>query len=318
MNNIDNTNNNNNNNNKNNELNKIIKNTKKIDLEENENFLNNSCNSPINNIKQINKIESNNLNINQTHKVAKLSTASLISSASNGAEPRKMQAERSLLLQDLSQSKLLNKYKSENKTTAYADNKLEHFEDSPKPNNGSARSSIKNSPIIKPLEEYGGIYGADSVDCGGVYGASTVAVVSSLDRKKSDPCTTIDDQIKQAASSPSKNEETINTDSQVDIISKKIDDENVASSKIQNEETPEEPKQLDVDKSVDSSNFGENSNLLAFTEENLGIVSGMRSHVDDSNCHQSSSALSTPRKIAFNPLSIILKDKNKYYTTEYI
>ncbi len=33
---------------------------------------------------------------------------------------------------------------------------------------------------------------------------------------------------------------------------------------------------------------------------------------------KTSNKITTPRKPAFNPLHVILKDKNKYYTTEYI
>ena len=47
----------------------------------------------------------------------------------------------------------------------------------------------------------------------------------------------------------------------------------------------------------------------------------MASIIDDTeNMHESrlSFTNTTPRKTKFNPLHVILKDKNKYYTTEYV
>ena len=76
--------------------------------------------------------------------------------------------------------------------------------------------------------------------------------------------------------------------------------------------------------SVDNLDLKKQNQSLVFSNENLGIISGMTSETVDEYDSQflSKSTLSltntTPRKTPFNPLQVILKDKNKYYTTEYV
>ena len=149
----------------------IKKKTKKLDIEESETFLNNS-NSTSNSTKQISKNENSVLK-------ASLNTQSVIK---NDSEPRKMQAERSALLKDLSQSKLLNKYKTEEENKSFFTPE-DTSKDTDSKKQAGVSSKKRNSCFIETTKstnptnyEFGGIYGAEPADCG-VYGASSSNLV---------------------------------------------------------------------------------------------------------------------------------------------
>ena len=58
-----------------------------------------------------------------------------------------------------------------------------------------------------------------------------------------------------------------------------------------------------------------NSNRLDIIDNDSTVVSFNPTSQPQNNTVNTSN---TPRKPAFNPLHVILKDKNKYHTTEYI
>ena len=257
---------------------------------------------------------------------------------SNESEPRKMQAEQSALLKDLSQSKLLSKFKTEGMNSPNLEVKLD------KTNEIKQRDSLKSN-IIQPAKpiEFGGIYGADIVDSG-VYGASPLTLVSnSLEKKQKSEnfCSNIETNL--ALNIEPNNESTITKDEvlkdsvdtknseKVDSRNSSVDKDEVKISdiKVNNiQESTEATKTLeylnlanDNKETVDLKNINsqldfedeEKRQTLVFSEENLGIVSGMASKIIDNteNINESKIVLAntTPRKTKFNPLHVKVKEK---------
>ena len=320
---------------------KKYENNKNTDLEESETFLRNSSNSTT--------ISGNKLaNKNENHlKVPKISGLNngVKNGASNESEPKKMQAERSPLLKDLSQSKLLNKFKSESINSPIEEPKLEKISEASSPKIDFVKNSVDN--VVKSFE-FGGIYGTESteIDSGVYFGSkplTSAPIVSEV--KQSDICSKNDSKTKEIIELNNikeevqkqladcdqtdlqlKNDETFSKIKETEIIDcKKIE---ISENSPLNEKQNENSRALNTENSNQIEEINnelamddENRKSLIFSEENLGVVSGMASIIDDTeNIHESRVSLTntTPRKTKFNPLHVILKDKNKYYTTEYV
>jgi hypothetical protein len=297
-----------------------------------------------------------------------------------------MQAERPLLLQDLSSSRLLAKFKQESAspatstaspppqqpaTTSSATVKSESppapttsAHPTPPPSSNASRAadtpsrstpsetasiaakrspnqgtplSVKRSSEMpsssKPSILNAGIYGIDALEEAGVYGAdipvvpkggasSTSATVtpkltsqqhSQVPSKKNSitsasitsplrqqqSATTIDSTAgKKSPTSPSP---LIPTAAQAAV------DTTETNSLL----TSEVNKSMLLDESVNSGNLEESGKLGCFPNDNT-VVSFSGDFI------RKPGGSSSRRKPAFNPLHVILKDKNKYHTTEYI
>ncbi|CAF0884513.1 unnamed protein product [Brachionus calyciflorus] len=198
-------------------------------------------------------------------------------------EPRKMQAERPALLQDLSQSRLLQKFKQEIEQTS--------------PKKEENKSDLKNEieVIPSPKKEI------TSEDTSGIYGAD----LNSLDPK---PLYTGSSKVNSLETSPNKKIELapqilVTNNDQADEIekiylekaSREINENqnNERKNSILKSETPKKSTNKDV-------NSQHNNREIVFVNNPGEFQTQMRK---------------TP---AFNPLHVILKDKNKYHTTEYI
>ena len=174
-------------------------------------------------------------------------------------EPRKMQAERPVLLQDLSQSRLLQKFKQETEGDKKEDNSEKKKEE-------EEVKKSDTSPKKQSNDGYG-IYGAD---------------ITSLDTK---PIFTVPQSNKTSPIKQNKEEHAphiLVNNEQADEIEKVYLENATKEINGPSKETTITPKKSII-KNVDH---------------------------DDVSHHV--------RKPAFNPLHVILKDKNKYHTTEYI
>jgi hypothetical protein len=314
-------------NNANNDSNKKnYKNNKNTDLEESETFLRNSSNSTTN---SGNKLTNKNENPKPAHlKVPKLS--GLNNGIKNESEPKKMQAERSPLLKDLSQSKLLNKFKTEEINSPNLESTLDKINET----GPTTVDAVKNTGN-------GGVYGEKTaeIDSGVYFGSSQVS--KNSEQKQSEICSKNDsnsltkselkniieeeqqqrDEYDQTNLKSSKTEPILEVKVPEIIDSKEIINNTHLTendnSKTLNTENNHQPITSNNELSIEE----ENCKSVIYSEENLGIISGMTSIIDDTeNMHESRVSLTntTPRKTKFNPQHVILKDKNKYYTTEYV
>ncbi len=302
-------------------------------------------------------------------------------------EPRKMQAERPVLLQDLSQSKLLMKYKKENPDSAtsqaaVAENANKHVntenvnkvaetnenETNKNQNKSSIKSDSNNSGVydgtskgpvaslstqnFKAALNSSGIYdgGASNMteDNSGIYGIDLIGVQQksskkgekkkSIDEshatnnefkidpnKKKTPSESAKSSRRSSTQSRNKpNDLREDTEKEKLLATKRLDElseitEPIAAPKgskliANSNEKNNEAKQNEMDllnETIKSSNLkstgqGENNELNSKSVD-MSVTSSPPGFLT-----------STPRKPAFNPLHVILKDKNKYHTTEYI
>jgi len=306
-------------------------------------------------------------------------------------EPRKMQAERPMLLQDLSQSKLLMKYKKENPDSATstavvventnssevnAENanktvETNETELNKNPNKSSIKSDSNNSGVydgtsgstkgpvssssiqnFKTVLNNSGVYdgGASNPtdDNSGIYGVDLISVqqtsVKRVEKKKSiDESQAaknelkVDSNKKKTPSESAKSSRRSSTQSRNKpndakeesekeklLATKRIDElseiaesrsaPNRKNSKANSNENNNEVKQNEIDllnETIKSSNLKDGghvaNNDLNSKSVDMSVTSSPPGFLT-----------STPRKAAFNPLHVILKDKNKYHTTEYI
>lgn len=270
------------------------------------------------------------------------------------AEPRKMQAERPALLQDLGKSKLLLKYKQsvgdsvEQKlvkqeivkpTESAAGKSL-----SPEKTSLSLKLPVMNSVNTDDMES--GVYTGGSKEDSklisdySIYGADLLNLKSnpitvdkpklttveekSVESPKTSPIQTttittnlnetkINDEINNHISN-----ETIKSDRESSLKMKRIFlAKNTVVSNDQDEinELPQPKLEIveELDKEKQESEALITDNSISFTQQD-SVVSD--SNLETSNFIQPQS--NQPRRSAFNPLHVILKDRNKYYTTEYI
>jgi hypothetical protein len=244
---------------------------------------------------------------------AKNSTLPKIEKGMNlSVDSRKMAAERSLLLQDLSNSRLLNKYKSEQNNT-------NTNIDKPKPATNSELIEIatrsgsnihlqsSDNPLQRPTTtatpKCSGIYGADFADdFGGVYGTKTetkqIAAILIGTEKLQKNILAVEQDISKARLNVEKSDNVscVNADVEVNMEVRPLEKSIETTGSISNEHQ----SHCDYD-------------MTAYN----GIVSAYQ--IDEQLSTQSKSGTTTPRsRNVFNPLHVILKDKNKYYTTEFI
>lgn len=178
------------------------------------------------------------------------------------SEPRKMVAELPVLLQDLSHSRLLMKYKQEN----------------------------KEATDLKPS----GVYGAEPSDDGGIYGADPANIVSDIPTKcVSDNADEIEKMYLISACCDKKEDTNEVKKEEVSSLA-----EGEASS----------PKKTCIKSIIKQTGSEHVKSELEITNDPTVTFSTPPVQVNNT----------TPRKPAFNPLHVILKDKNKYHTTEYI
>lgn len=267
-------------------------------------------------------------------------------------EPRKMQAERPALLLDLSQSKLLLKYKLENNSNnptsdaAIASNSPATAPDPAKnevsaKSNASPTKSTHSSPKKTPpsktnsinsmpkklnlsfTENSGGVYGAE-VDNGGVYGADPQAI-TSRPSSITKPLTKTNSNESKRKESILNNEENVDCKSEKEKLIRSPNDENtngisnqknyrniLKSSKknsilIDENDSSLLPLLINSDLTLPDSSQNPNNTITSNISEQNQTTAPL-----------AATPATTSRKQAFNPLYVILKDKNKYHTTEYI
>jgi hypothetical protein len=281
-------------------------------------------------------------------------------------EPRKMQAERPALLLDLSQSKLLLKYKQENisnNTTSIATAAAAEVspivtattaatvtpdtaEVQPKSNTSPSKSTHSNpskkSPPSKTNSlssthkkltlstiDAGGVYGAEE-DNGGVYGADPGAIVTRP------PPQTIAKSLSKTNSTESKRKQTTQNNNSTCEDNEANETDRLIPMSTNNDENNENNLNTTNYRVIPSK---KNSLIVEETDSTLAPsltnvdCSVVRTMPIDSDNTQTTSNMpqqnqsqattgatpaSSSRKQAFNPLYVILKDKNKYHTTEYI
>lgn len=297
-------------------------------------------------------------------------------------EPRKMQADRPVLLQDLSQSKLLLKFKQEasssdpkptseaNKTdqkpsepanndSTKSEPKVDSNKESPKQTQPPPQQSKKTSKVNSvassgqttpskmeskfktPPPLSSGVYGADIYDGGGVYGADIVNVPTKpiVTSSKQSPSQSIDktaENAKPTDESNNKNPVAKNRKSSKDeyeenenesLINDNVNgsnNENVRSSLLNTENESNDTNSISLNKKSSPNNLETQSTKVIpnVNSTRLDIIDNDSTVVSFNPASQPQSTLvntsTTPRKPAFNPLHVILKDKNKYHTTEYI
>ncbi len=322
-------------NNANNDSNKKkYENNKNTDLEESETFIRNSSNSTTN---SGNKLTNKNENPKPAHlKVPKLSGSN--NGVKNESEPKKMQAERSPLLKDLSQSKLLNKFKTEETNSPNLESKLDKINET----GPTTVDAVKNTGNVAAKSfEFGGVYGEETteIDSGVYFGSSPIS--KNSEQKQSEICSKNDSNsltkselkniIEEEQQQRDKHDQTNLKSSKAEPISEVkvteiIDSKEIINNTHLTENDNSKTLNTENNHQIISSNNElsieeENCKSVIYSEENLGIISGMASIIDDTeNMHESRVSLTntTPRKTKFNPLHVILKDKNKYYTTEYV
>ena len=273
-------------------------------------------------------------------------------------ESRKMQAERPALLQDLGKSKLLLKYKQSiaeplakidqqqlakiveqnNSKTATTTSMT-----SEKSNNSlKLTSNIKtddlsgvytggvNEPIksvMKTSTTESTIYGADLVNLKAnetmpklnseENSTEQVIVISNASNQVKTP-----EQSTLTTTNETKVEHNISNDVTVETPTKMSKITLVKESSIVSNEPEIElihTKLEIVEEANDKQMLTANQNQLICKEENVSndletssFIQSIEEHISSPNQHQ------IPRRSTFNPLHVILKDKNKYYTTEYI
>jgi hypothetical protein len=221
-------------------------------------------------------------------------------------DSRKIQAERSALLKDLDKSSLLLKYKqtivTTNQETDTNNIKISIQENAKSIAPNKSNLSLKLTSNF-PSEE--------SVDCGvylggggGGGGASATATTSNAPNVVAD---SVVDNTNSLETNKS-NQEEVKTDNNNSSEIQKIESKH--SFKIKNITLLEEP-------SVETN---EEISLEFNTETKLEIVEDKKEETDDDDEEEENMTNKhvPPRRSAFNPLHVILKDKNKYYTTEYI
>ena len=298
-----------------------------------------------------------------------------------------MQAERPLLLQDLSSSRLLAKFKQEsgggtnnvsaNPPAAPSTAQTEAVKEQLVANttadtNTNSTSSKKSSSQITPQQSVkgmrsttaehqsvltssvkpnllnAGIYGVDTLEEAGVYGADIPVVFKSSSITQSSTVTP-----KQISRRPSKkdsvvsssnynnnNDDSNKTNLTLPSISRNrpsdalketenqslIANEEAATESTTNNETESVKKSSQTPKAAtspivenikskiidDEATFEKDNTVVSFAAD---LVSPPTSKATG---NAKSSGKSHHRKPAFNPLHVILKDKNKYHTTEYI
>ena len=254
-----------------------------------------------------------------------------------------MQAERPALLQDLSNSKLLLKYKKENSENL----PQKKVESSPKDEDSklltpSIKTDLKQTSFKIPISSTSGVYdGNDS----GVYGCDLTTIVTKKSVSKlSSAELNLDKNIEKEPLSEItedsgsniivKNRRT-SADAIEEVEKKSLissytqpKDEIKQNSLFENNEIKKSEKKNEEDSPVffENKDFDfvktkleivEDSSLISKPQENGQInIPLNNTNIDKSS--NTSQINTTPRKPAFNPLHVILKDKNKYYTTEYI
>lgn len=213
-------------------------------------------------------------------------------------EPRKMQAERPPLLMDLSTSRLLSKYKAEiegkkssnetNETVAkVTENKNEPIENEVKKVDSDA--TIVNSPVKYEAKSDIKVYAGElATQSPASMSVSSNGTLTNLTKDES-PIKCQKNSLKRLTSP--KNQVKFDIKSPV-----------------------ESPRKHHENGIVVKQQEQHNEHEAADTIGN-GVVSGMPKCIDGTPTHSNPT---TPRKTVFNPLHVILKDKNKYYTTEYI
>jgi hypothetical protein len=201
-------------------------------------------------------------------------------------DPRKMIADRPLLLQDLSNSKLLNKYKSEKNGRITGNSSSVDCVPNDPNSNCLLLESVEN-PTTLVTER---VDATLDDDYGGVYGTQPL-VTKELSFESS----------KMQASL-----ETFNV-KQVDVGIGKLDDH----KSIENVEINFAMKALENPNAVIENGATDDANF------DLAIDNGILSAYDNPSNVPTKSGTTTPRNV-FNPLHVILKDKNRYYTTEFI
>lgn len=182
-------------------------------------------------------------------------------------ETRKMQAEKPLLLQDLSQSRLLQKFKQELEENT-RNNKMPEIK--------ATKTLIETNVNKKEIEE-NFVYGADLAN----ENSKQSFIPNSPEKHKNSP------------EKKSNNKEPFSTLNDGSDDFEKIYLEK--ASKEMNE--PTKTKKSPVPTSSDEAKkpIENDIDTLDFCEKKTNI-----------------------RKPVFNPLHVILKDKNKYHTTEFI
>jgi hypothetical protein len=195
----------------------------------------------------------------------------------------------------------------------------------------SKTTLIKATPT--PTLSGGGIYGEDFYDGGGVYGADLANVTSPPQPIVITKITARRPSTKDGSSEEKRT--PLDTAKTSRKQSKDVDVERAylisAAHECHNEAIVEHQQPEQAISKAKTTKF--NLNELQIDEEKLLKKEGddENNQLQPNNRHHhhhhqqavnSGSTpgvnISTPRKPAFNPLHVILKDKNKYHTTEYI
>jgi len=230
-------------------------------------------------------------------------------------DSRKIQAERSALLKDLDKSSLLLKYKQTIVTTNQ-ETDTNNIKNSIQEN---AKSIAPNKSNLS-LKLTSNFPSEESADCGiylgggGGGGASATAPIvvadSVVDNSNSikQPTPTLETN--------KSNQEEIKTDNNSNSSEiQKIESKH--SFKIKNITLLEEPS-VETNEEI-SLEFNTETKLEIVEDKKEEIVDEEETDDDDDEEEENiTNKHVPPRRSAFNPLHVILKDKNKYYTTEYI
>jgi hypothetical protein len=305
-------------------------------------------------------------------------------------EPRKMQAERPLLLQDLSQSRLLAKFKQAQNENSPAkndnvqalgntnretptnplNNNILNINETPKStatvdskrlninqltpqlstrSKGSfvirkAADSPNSHKFAAPALDDGGVYGAETG--AGIYGAdipvvnSSNSAVSSTKASNSSQLTSKKNSItsltmNRPASYNTENDIKVNESvNQQNLSSRRIsmsnnnnNDNNRSDDGIgEDAEKQSLLKNQDLNSNLTTKNMPLNDhkysqnldNTIVSFSENLVTHQTYNPNSNIASLNNNNNNNNAIRKAQFNPLHVILKDKNKYHTTEYI
>ena len=203
---------------------------------------------------------------------------------------------------------------------------------------GQTTPSKMESKFAKPPLS-SGVYGADIYDGGGVYGADIVNVPTKpiVTSSKQSPSQSIDKTTEntkptdESKTPLAKNRKSSKDEYEENENETLINDnlngshnENVKSSLLNTENESNNTNSISLNKKSSPNNLETQSTKVIqnVNSTRLDIIDNDSTVVSFNPTSQPQSTLvntsTTPRKPAFNPLHVILKDKNKYHTTEYI
>jgi hypothetical protein len=201
---------------------------------------------------------------------------------------------------------------------------------------GKKLSNTTSSPLTKSAianENVGGVYGADIYDGGGIYGADMISAPIHKDSKASlnfSKQSSPDKASSKAESGDYEQLRHISLDESLKIeeTERKENAPLKPTIKTTKNDSPKlETNQINTQgyKSIEEPSEMScliKRSMLIDTEESIGDSSNVvtfSTPLVQQHAHSTSQSTTTPRKpMPFNPLHVILKDKNKYYTTEYI